>query len=56
MNKMQSGRAVALMGSFFPALLQPGSAGIPQYDALLQAVDAGVLCAVLNNLARAAAS
>lgn len=37
-------------------LLQPGSAGVPQHDALLQAVDVGILCTVLNNLARPAAS
>lgn len=47
---------VDLLGSFFSALLQPGPVGVPQYDALLQAVDAGVLCTVLNNLARATAS
>lgn len=41
---------------FSLALLQPGPAGVPQHDALLQAVDAGVLCTVLNNLAGAAAS
>lgn len=59
MYKMLCGRLIDLLdslGSFFSALLQPGPAGIPQYDALLQAVDAGVLCTVLNNLARAAAS
>lgn len=38
------------------ALLQPGPACVPQHDAFLQTVDAGVLCAVLNNLARSAVS
>lgn len=32
--------------------LQSDPAGLPQHDALLQTVDAGVLCTVLNNLAR----
>lgn len=41
---------------FLLALLQPGPAGVPQHDALLQALDAGVLRTVLNNLARSAAS
>ncbi|TNN01600.1 hypothetical protein fugu_010982 [Takifugu bimaculatus] len=30
---------------------QPGSAGVPQHDALLQTVDAGVLCTIPNDLA-----
>lgn len=35
---------------------QPGSAGVPQHDALLQTVDAGVLGTVPDHLARSAAA
>lgn len=37
-------------------VLQPGSAGVPQHDALLQTVDAGVLGTVPDHLARSAAA
>lgn len=37
-------------------LLQPGPAGVPQHDALLQAVDAGVLGSVADHLAGPAAA
>lgn len=37
-------------------LPQSGSAGVPQHDALLQAVDAGVLCTNPDHLARSAAA
>lgn len=43
----------AVVGS---ALLQPGPAGVPQHDALLQAVDVGVLGSVAHHLAGPAAA
>lgn len=44
------------MTDFSAVFLQLGAAGVPQHDALLQAVDARVLGTVLDHLARSAAT
>lgn len=56
MNTMQWSGLIVDCPPFLLALLQPDPAGVPQHDAVLQTVDAGVLCTVLDNLARSAAS